>query len=1088
MTLRSIIISSLIFGTLGVVPVQSQIVTDGTTDTSVTNNCQSLCNINDGTVAGQNLFHSFEEFNIAPKAKVYFADPGVANIFSRITGANPSEIFGTLGVKGDANLFLLNPNGIIFGNGATLDLNGSFFATTADAIQFGDRNFAAIPSPAENLALLTINPNAFLFNRQLAGSINLNRANLTVPEAKNITLFGRGDSGPGIELNNSKISASQGNINLGAVGGLGKIEFDNNSIRLPDSVARGDLALTSGSAIESDDSGQIEVDVRDLTISENSYIFSITRGDRDGANININARSLNIMGESNNAFQTFLADNLTLGGNVDLTQSRIQTTTIGEGDAGDIKIKTANLSIENGAGVISTTRDRGDSGNIDLNVAENIALSRSGLLSVSGTLSFGDVGEIEIETKRLSLRDRGVISSSTLGSGNAGKITIDATEKFEISNTPARSIIPTGVFTNTVFGSGAGGNLEINTPQLTLHNGGQLSASNGAVTVNESGLYIIPLGGAGGNIELNISKSLKITGLSEDRSFPSSILSDTRTTNPAGNLTINTVNLLLDDNGLISASSIGTGAGGDINITARDSIELKGTGTDNLRALISDGLNNQFDSSNIQGGIAAFTLESGVAGEIAIDTATLSLKNGAVISTASFGGDDAGNLKINASEAIDVRGSAIISPTFGRADGGTLDLNTKNFKVTQGGAVVSASVGSGRAGNLNIRATESIAVSDVIPNTLFSGSISTGNYSGFGSSGDLQIDTKRLKITNGANIQTNNIFLVSPAANNAAFLPSPASPGQLTINATESIEISGSTTSLNSFNQTPNSNISSFTTTANPASNVTINTGELVLDRGEINVSSLGQGTAGTLEINADSVTLKDEANLKGTTNSGLGGNVALKVADLLSLENGSVINTNAAVGSGGDIKIDAEFVIAAENSSITANAAASGNGGAIEIIANDVFLAGDSVISANSALGIDGTVRVRTLVDSERNTYAELPQQVIQTDSRIIRSCGSNRNRQGVFSYTGRGGLPSNPLTEFSTSNITVADLEIPPTALTDNRELEQYLDSIPSPVVEADSWQINPQGEIELTAAAGDAKLFDPSPANCPLSYKYD
>ena len=677
-----------------------------------------------------------------------------------------------------------------------------------------------------------------------------------------------------------------------------------------------------------------------------------------------------------------------------------------------------------------------------------------------------------------------VISSSTLGNGNAGKISINATERVEISDsdTPANSIIPTGIFTNTIFGSGTGGNLEINTSQLVVRDGSQLSASNGAIVSNESGVSVISFGGAGGNVELNATESIKIGGLSQDERFTSSIVSNTRTSSPAGNLTIDTTNLFVDANGLISASSLGTGLGGDINITAKDAIAIKGVGANNLQALIVDGLINQLDPDNIRGGIAAFTIESGAAGNITLDTGSLSLDDGAIISTATYGADNAGDLQINASEAINVRGSAIISPTFDTADGGMLNLNTKNLSIIEGGTVASASVGSGKAGNLNISATESIAIFDVLPNVLFSGSISTGSYSGLGSSGDLQIDTERLIVRGGANIQANNIFITPTATDDTV---SQASPGKLTINAAESVEISGSATETNPFNQIPNSHISSLTTTSNPASNVTINTSKLaIFDRGEINVSSFGRGMAGTLEINAESVSLQNEARLSGTTNSGLGGNIALKIQDLLSLEDRAVINTDAAMGSGGNIDINAEFAVASGNSSISANAAATGNGGEINITANDVFLTKNSTISADSALGIDGTVKVQTLIDSEGNSYLELPQQAIQTDSRIIKSCGSNGNRQGIFSYTGRGGLPISPLTEFKPNSITLADLEIPPKTATENLdEVDRHSGLIPTAIVEANNWRVNPKGEIELTAASN-TTAFDPNPTHCPFS----
>ncbi|MEM9543100.1 MAG: filamentous hemagglutinin N-terminal domain-containing protein [Cyanobacteria bacterium P01_E01_bin.42] len=91
-----------------------------------------LEHIQGGALRGRNLFHSFEQFGIQNGHSAYFVNPAlVENIFSRVTGANVSEIFGTLGVLGEANLYLINPNGIIFGENASLDITGSFTATTA---------------------------------------------------------------------------------------------------------------------------------------------------------------------------------------------------------------------------------------------------------------------------------------------------------------------------------------------------------------------------------------------------------------------------------------------------------------------------------------------------------------------------------------------------------------------------------------------------------------------------------------------------------------------------------------------------------------------------------------------------------------------------------------------------------------------------------------------------------------------------------------------------------------------------------------------------------------------------------------------
>ncbi|NJL48707.1 MAG: filamentous hemagglutinin N-terminal domain-containing protein [Leptolyngbyaceae cyanobacterium SM2_5_2] len=100
--------------------------------------------IEGGAVRGSNLFHSFLEFNVDLGQRVYFANPaGIESILSRVTGGNSSNIFGTLGVDGAADLFLINPNGLVFGENATLDIQGSFYGSTAEAIPLGDGVYSA---------------------------------------------------------------------------------------------------------------------------------------------------------------------------------------------------------------------------------------------------------------------------------------------------------------------------------------------------------------------------------------------------------------------------------------------------------------------------------------------------------------------------------------------------------------------------------------------------------------------------------------------------------------------------------------------------------------------------------------------------------------------------------------------------------------------------------------------------------------------------------------------------------------------------------------------------------------------------------
>ena len=1080
-------------------PVHGQIVPDGTTiNTSVLGNCQSSCGIDGGTVAGQNLFHSFQEFNIPPAARVYFNDPGMVNIFSRVTGNNPSEIFGTLGVLGgNANLFLLNPNGIIFGEGATLDLNGSFFATTADEIQFGDRSFAATPNPSENNSLLTVNPSALFFNQLEQGSIIVEGADLNATPGQNITLLGKGEVNPGIEIDNSNINVSDGSIILGAVAGRAEVKIGEDlQLEFGEDTVKGDISLTAASSVVASHSDRvvatkIDIEAGNLLIKENSEISSLTNSSQAGAEIEIDAsESVQIIGEDTDVFQQFLVGNLTPGGSVDFTGSRLQAIALGAGDAGNITITTPNLTLDNGAGIISTNRDRGASGNIDLNISETLKIKASGIITGSITFSQGGVGAIDIDTNQLVVEKGGVISSSTLGNGNAGNLTIDAADSIQIKETLPDSIIPTGVFTNTIFGNGNGGNLAIDTPKLILQNGGQLSSSSGAITR----MGLIPVGGEGGNININ-AQSIEVGGASDDGVFYSSILSDTRTSNPGGNLTIDTGNLFLNQEGFISASSIGTGMGGDITINARDSVELEGVGVDSVQELFISGLAEQLDIADVRQGLIAFTLFEGDGGDILIDTSNLIVESGAILATATLGNGNAGDLNLTASDRMNIIGSTIAVPTFGSGNAGKIDINTKSLSLTQGGAIASASVGSGNAGDLSINATESVEISNPVPGLLFSGSISTGSYKGLGSPGNLAIDTRRLTIKDGANIQANNTLITfSGITDNISSLlleNISSSPSELTINASESIEIAGSSSQSNPFSPTSGSHISSTTSTLAPASNIKITTPNLaILDRGEISVNSLGDGAAGRLEIMADNVTLENEGNLNGTTTSGRGGNIVLQVDDILRLENGSAIDTNAiARGNGGNIDITADFVIASENSSISANAAM-GDGGNVDIIAKELFISPDSQITADSILGIDGTVKIDTTTDIDNN-YTELPQKIILTENTIIQSCGNGNGRQDIFSYTGRGGLPSNPLTESRVDDIVIADLEIP-----SNSTIESFGDTEASntmsddpqlSVVEANHWTINAEGKVELVVSNSNKAKPTRAKPLCPfLSYR--
>lgn len=220
--------------------VSTSIVADSTLPSgsnSIVPSNNGRIDISGGLSVGSNLFHSFSDFQVGSGDSANFLSRGASNILSRVTGNNPSNIFGTIGVdigeanQSNANLFFLNPNGVVFGPNASLDLNGSFHVSTADQILLGEGNtgglFSALNPSADILS--SAPPSAFGFtgNNPLS-SIEIDRATLTVTSGNVISIIGA-DSGslpngetesqilnpqPGIVIRNSKVAAPQGLVNL----------------------------------------------------------------------------------------------------------------------------------------------------------------------------------------------------------------------------------------------------------------------------------------------------------------------------------------------------------------------------------------------------------------------------------------------------------------------------------------------------------------------------------------------------------------------------------------------------------------------------------------------------------------------------------------------------------------------------------------------------------------------------------------------------------------------------------------------------------------------------------------------------------
>ncbi|MEQ8960661.1 MAG: S-layer family protein [Coleofasciculus sp. C2-GNP5-27] len=541
--------------------------------------------ITQGATRGANRFHSFEQFDIEEGQSVYFDSPqGLENIFSRVRGNDASDILGTLGVNGGANLFLINPNGIIFGENAKLEVQGSFVATTANGIQFGEQGFfsttqSEVPSP-----LLTVNPSAFLFNQITPGRIESRSVafagfdpfdfrlfGLSVPDGKSLLLVG-GDILIDGQMNFGGLAALEGRVELAAVTGSGTVGLtvDGNtlSLNVPSEVLQADIALTNGAYVTTagEAGGDITLWGRQIILTDDSVITSSSVGAGNAGNVVVNASEV----VQASGFSRIL------------TTSEATAT----GDGGYVTITTPVLQLMDGASITTATRGAGNAGKVVVNASQRV--QASGLFSgfFTNPLFFttseatGDGGDITITTPMLQLMDGAQISSLTLGAGNAGHIVVNASELVQVSGTVQfdNNVFPTLLTTGTQ-GQGNGGNLTINTPNLVVTDGSQVSAETfdsgigGLITVNANTMEVTHGGqlrtttegsNNAGNISLQLQESITIIGEG------SGLFANTTESSSGngGNIFIDPPIVIVQDGAEIATKSEGTGEAGDIEIQA----------------------------------------------------------------------------------------------------------------------------------------------------------------------------------------------------------------------------------------------------------------------------------------------------------------------------------------------------------------------------------------------------------------------------------------------------------------------------------------------------------------------------------------
>lgn len=608
--------------------IQAQIVPDttlGTENSLVTPNViiQGLPSesIDGGAVRGTNLFHSFEQFNVGEGRGAYFTNPtGIENIISRVTGANSSNILGKLGILGgNANLFLINPQGIIFGPNASLDIGGSFIATTASSLNFADwTQFTSQSSQKEPLLTISVpigltfgsSPGNILVRgngrgTRLTNTLIDTNFGLRVPPNRTLALVGGN-----VLLEGGTIKSPGGRIEIGsAIGsgtvGITNLDAENFSFDYTNAPALGEIQLTRQAAVDASGigAGDIQIQGKKVLLADGSQIESSTLGEELGGTLTINVSdAVEITGTS--AIGRFI------------TPSGISAFVYpgATGSGSNLNIATQSLNLRDGGAISTATLGIGTGGNLsikadEVNVTGTLIAGQrgGGIATAVAPRAVGKAGDLEIRTRRLVVRNGGLISTTSLGQGAPGNLVVRAEEFVELVGR-ANEQTPSSLSARSI-GVADSGNITVETQQFNILDGARVNASssgtgsagkitliNRSLQLNRGSIAVETQSGNGGNIALQAREFLLI----RNNSKISATAGIAGNGGDGGNITINTPFIFAVplENSDITANAF-EGKGGNVNITASAIFGLVPRSREELQTLVGTENPSELDPSRL---------------------------------------------------------------------------------------------------------------------------------------------------------------------------------------------------------------------------------------------------------------------------------------------------------------------------------------------------------------------------------------------------------------------------------------------------------------------------------------------------------
>jgi filamentous hemagglutinin family protein len=976
-----------------------------------------------GTTVGNNLFHSFKTFNVNQGQTVTFQENipnSLDNIISRVTGGTPSEINGNLvsTPDGHANFYLVNPAGVMFGSGATINVAGDFHVSTADELRFKDGAVYSASSPGSS-SLTAEAPAAFGFSAASPANnrlLQVDGSALSVNPGKTLDLVGCK-----IDVRNgASLTAEAGEIRLVSRQGTGEVGLERNAnghLPLPETApsaaTAGDIRIQDSTVDTSGDGGgRIAMWGGDVSVIQTPDGTTSARvsADNTGSTMAGPEGGVEIRG---NSFQ--------LDGGI------ISTYSTGQGNAGNVVVVTeGNLDIKNNAGIFSGALDTISSqggtvaltagnnlfvdgstinsdtygsdtaGNVHVQASGDIILT-SGTIISSASFASGRAGKVSVLAgSNLSIVDYAHIDSSAYGSGNAGIINLKVIKNLFMKNGGS-------VFTEA-WDSGLAGDVRINTGGNVEVDGQRSILSDAFQPAHISTSAKLGSTGDAGTLQLEATGSVTVRngGL---------IVSDTAGPGQAGEMSITTGGkLAVFNGGVISSSTFAQGDGGSVTVTAAGGLDVAG-----IDSAIKAVANNQ-DSTG-SGGIvrvstngdmlvrdggliSSATAGSGNAGIVSVNTGGILtvegagsaigssavpgsrgnvgqvtinaagdvlVRNGAVItgSTSANGQAGAVSLTIGGNLVIDGQGApnltGIASEAGPNSQGKAGDIRVDaggNVAIQNGGAISSDTYAQGQAGAVFVQAGGDLGINGHGNTTGTTGIVSRARAGSGGNAGLVDVSAGRVDVLGGGIISTST--------------DSVGQAGNVIVRANIGLVVDGLGSAIQS-NAGPDSQGNAGQVTVSSVGKAQVTHG------GIISTSTSGQGQAGAVSLTTGGNLVIDglgAPNLTGIASEagpgsrGKAGDIRVDAGGNVAIQNGGAISSDTyaqgqagavSVRAGGDLGINGQ-----ENTAVTgivsrARTGSGGDAGQVDVLAGRVDVLGGGIISTSTdSAGQAGNVNVR--------------------------------------------------------------------------------------------------------------------------------